>query len=142
MSQLFARPPTCRLNWKWFTVAAILSLSRCAWTTTTGQSLSPIWLCRRVWVAGAPVEPCCVRGRKDCLNARRHSRIITAQGESRTRSAWLSWSWSLRAKPAPRTVGAAEDPASAHRLYSACIVGQECVFWNTRRLLLVSMSSS
>jgi hypothetical protein len=29
--KLFARMPTCRLNWKWFTVAAILSRSRCAW---------------------------------------------------------------------------------------------------------------
>ena len=29
--KLFARPQTCRLNRKWFTVAATLSRSRCAW---------------------------------------------------------------------------------------------------------------
>jgi hypothetical protein len=29
--KLFARPQTCRLSRKWFTVAAILSRSRCAW---------------------------------------------------------------------------------------------------------------
>jgi len=60
---------------------------------TTDQSLSSVWLCRCVWVADAQAVLCRDRDGRDCLNARLHSRIITAQGESSARGIWLFRRW-------------------------------------------------